>query len=58
VLKKIDISLQQYSFDIATMVVATLMLVFLSANKLYTKPAGISLLILLAIFLQHTLSAI
>jgi len=42
-------------FDIATMLIATLMLVFLSANKLYTKPAGISLMIVLGIFLQNTL---
>jgi len=43
-----------YLFDIGTMLVATLMLVFLSANKLYTQSAGISLLIVLAVFLQHT----
>jgi len=43
-----------YLFDIATMLIATLMLVFLSANKLYTQSAGISLLIVLAVFLQHT----
>jgi len=44
-----------YLFDIATMLVATLMLVFISANRLYTKPAGISLLIVLALFMQNTL---
>jgi len=54
----IEIDPMKYSFDIATMLVATLMLVFLSANKLYSKPAGISLLIVLGIFMQHTMSSI
>jgi len=52
---KIDIS--PYIFDISTMLVATLILVFLTANKLYSKPAGISLFIILGLFLEHTLSA-
>ena len=56
--QKIEIDPLQYQFDIATMLVATLMLVFISANKLYTRPAGISLLIVLALFLQNTLSTL
>ncbi len=55
---QIDIDPMKYMFDISTMLVATLMLVFLSANKLYTKPAGISLLIVLALFLQNTIGAL
>jgi cation:H+ antiporter len=47
-----------YLFDISTMLVATLMLVFLAANKLYTQAAGISLLIVLAVFLQHAAAAV
>ncbi len=47
----------QYLFDISTMLVATLMLVFLSANKLYTQAAGISLLIVLGVFLEHAIGA-
>jgi len=43
-----------YIFDITTMLVSTLMLVFITANKLYTKPAGISLFIVLGLFLEHT----
>jgi len=42
-------------FDIATMAVATLLLVFITANKLYTKSAGISLIIILGLFLNNTL---
>ena len=56
--KPIDIDMSKYSFDIATMIVATIMLVFITANKMYGKPAGISLLIVLLIFLKHTLSTI
>jgi cation:H+ antiporter len=44
-----------YIFDITTMVIATLLLVFLTANKLYTKSAGISLIIILGLFLNNTL---
>ncbi len=49
----INLDFSHYIFDIATMVVATFMLVFITANKMYTKPAGISLVILLTIFLEH-----
>jgi len=55
IVNKIEINPTEYLFDISTMLVATLMLVFISANKLYTKPAGISLLIILALFLKNTL---
>lgn len=44
-----------YLFDIATMIVATLLLVFITANKLYNKSAGISLIIILGLFLHNTL---
>jgi cation:H+ antiporter len=44
-----------YLFDIATMIVATLLLVFITANKLYNKSAGISLVIILGLFLNNTL---
>ena len=44
-----------YLFDIATMIIATLLLVFITANKLYTKSAGISLIIILGLFLNNTI---
>ncbi len=53
--KPMPIDALAYLFDIATMGVATLLLVFLTANKLYTKSAGISLIIILGLFLEHTL---
>ncbi|MEA3419188.1 MAG: calcium/sodium antiporter [Campylobacterota bacterium] len=55
--RPMSIDPSSYLFDIATMLVATLMLVFLTANKLYTKPAGISLFIVLGLFLDHTITA-
>ncbi len=51
------INASAYIFDISTMIVATLLLVFLTANKLYTKSAGISLIIILGLFLNHTLQS-
>ncbi|MEA2049015.1 MAG: calcium/sodium antiporter [Campylobacterota bacterium] len=50
-----QINASAYLFDIATMIVATLLLVFITANKLYTKSAGISLIIILGLFLNNTL---
>ena len=46
-----------YIFDIATMIVATLLLVFITANKLYNKSAGISLIIILGLFLNNTIQS-
>jgi cation:H+ antiporter len=56
--KPLGLSLSNYAFDVSTMVVATLMLVFISANRLYSKPAGISLIIVLGLFLNNTLQSI
>jgi len=44
-----------YLFDIEVLVGATLILVFITVNKLYTKVAGMILLVLLGLFLDHTL---
>ena len=52
--KPLSIHTQSYIFDIATMLVATLILVFITVNKLYTKSAGISLIIILGLFLNNT----
>ncbi len=56
--KPLSIHAQTYIFDIATMIIATLLLVFITANKLYNKSAGISLIIILGLFLNHTLQNI
>jgi cation:H+ antiporter len=52
-LKPINLDFQPYYFDIAVMVSATFMLVFITANKMYTKAASLSLFALLIIFLEH-----
>lgn len=51
-------TVSSYLFDIATMGIATLLLVFITANKLYNKSAGISLIIILGLFLEHTLQSL
>jgi len=56
--KPMAINANDYIFDIATMLVATLILVFITANKLYSKPAGISLIIILGLFLNNTIQHI
>jgi len=56
--KPMSVDISNYMFDVITMLIATLILVFLTANRLYSKPAGISLFVILAIFLEHTLASI
>jgi cation:H+ antiporter len=54
----IHINASSYLFDIATMIIATLILVFITANRLYNKSAGIGLIIILGLFLNNTLQQI
>lgn len=49
----LHIDLFTYRYDLAIMTGATMMLIYITANKLYSKPAGISLLIVLALFLYE-----
>jgi len=56
--RPIKLDFSTYTFDIVTMLIATLMLVFITANKMYSKPAGISLLVLLIIFMNHTIKSV
>jgi len=49
----LKVDLNTYYFDLTLMTAATIMLIYITANKLYSKPAGISLLILLGLFLQE-----
>lgn len=53
----LNINALAYIFDISTMLIATLLLVFITANKLYNKSAGISLIIILGLFLNNTLQS-
>ena len=54
----LHIDLDKYVFDLALMTAATIMLIYITANKLYSRPAGISLLILLALFIENAMSGI
>jgi len=53
----LKIDLATYAYDFAVMTVATIMLVYITANKLYSRPAGISLLIVLSLFLYEKVNA-
>ncbi len=51
----LNVDLNAYFFDILAAVILSLMLVFITANKLYNKSAGIALLIVLALVIQNSL---
>ena len=53
--RPLPIDLAASSFDIFLMIGVTLMLVFVTANRLYVRASGVMFLIVLAIFLQHAL---
>ncbi len=52
VIKEIPISLTTHIFDIATMITTTIILIIITNSKLYIRPMGILLLILLVLFLS------
>jgi cation:H+ antiporter len=52
----LHINLDKYVFDLALMTAATIMLIYITANKLYSRPAGIALLILLALFIENAMN--
>jgi cation:H+ antiporter len=56
--KPMSLNSAAYLFDIATLLIATLILVFITANRLYSKSAGIGLIIILGLFLNNTLQNI
>jgi cation:H+ antiporter len=52
----LNVDLSDNFFDITAAVIASLMLVFITANKLYNKSAGIALLVILALVVQNGLA--
>ena len=50
VVRPLGVDLHAYGFDILAAFVASVMLVFITATKLYNKSAGIALLVTLAVF--------
>ena len=57
-IQNIPISLSSNIFDILTMLVATIVLVWITVNRLYNKSMGVTLLLLLTLFLSETLDKI
>ncbi len=53
-IKPLSVNLQASYFDILIMVSASLILLFILANKLYNKAGGIFLLAILALFIQNS----
>lgn len=56
IINNLKVDLSANLFDILAALILSLMLVFITANKLYNKSAGIALLIVLALVIQNTLT--
>lgn len=52
----LNVDLSANLFDITAAVIASVMLVFITANKLYNKSAGIALMVILALVVQNSLA--
>jgi len=55
IVNTLNVDLSKNFFDIAAAFIVSLMLVFITANKLYNKSAGIVLLIVLGLVIQNSL---
>lgn len=53
VVSPLSVDVHTYAFDIAIAVSASLMLMFITANKLYNKSGAIALLLILALFIHN-----
>ena len=53
----LNVDLSANFFDISAAFIASVMLVFITANKLYNKSAGIALMVILALVIQNSLAA-
>lgn len=56
IINPLNVDFSTYYFDITAAFIATLMLVFITANKLYNKSAGIALLVILGLVIQNSLA--
>jgi len=55
IVKPLNVTISEYSFDILTALIVSILLIFITANKMYNKSAGIALLSILAIFLYNSI---
>lgn len=56
ILNDLNVNLRENIFDISAAVIVSVMLVFITANKLYNKSAGIALLVILGLVIQNSLA--
>jgi cation:H+ antiporter len=56
IINPLSINLTASIFDIVSVLVVSVMLVFITANKLYTKSAGIVLLVMIALVINQSLT--
>ena len=54
----LSVDFEANAFDIITALILTIMMVFITANKLYNRSSGIVLLLVLALMLGNTIQAI
>lgn len=54
----LSVDFSKYGYDILCASIASLMLVFITANKLYNKSAGIGLLVIIALMINNALKEI
>lgn len=52
------VNFEAFRFDLVAAVVATVMLIFITANRLYNKSAGIALLVMFALVVQNAISSL
>ncbi len=58
IINPLTINLSKSIFDIVSVLVVSIMLVFITANKLYSKSAGIVLLVMIALVIQQSLAVV
>jgi cation:H+ antiporter len=54
IVNSINVDITAIYFDLTVAFIASLMLVFITANKLYCKSAGMVMLVTLALFIEHS----
>ena len=55
IINPLNVDFNSYLFDISAAFIVSLMLVFITANKLYNKSAGVALLVVLGLVIQNSL---
>lgn len=55
IINPLNVNLDTYFFDILAALTLSIMLVFITANKLYNKSAGIALMVVLGLVIQNSL---